>query len=1114
MQADSGPVAPVGAVGSSGNRPFGGNINFNSKLPEWSFFDAHPALTQNGSLKNLKTRFPPFTSSRAAISESSAMNNIRIPDTLQSVRPEALEDYVRQRLGQFVGLYTRRIIQLVPPGTISREGLEQAAFEVVESMPVPEFAQIALESRELQLVFRHDCMALGCLDPQCALCQHNPNRRCLVNFDRKYLVNDVLKAKCGATIRVELIDRQTGVQVDDDMLELRLEMFLLDGNLYDTKFLEGTKDGSEVEDDSDTFMLLLNKKKNGKGILPDLHVTDSSEAILSGRKPPFRLLVRAMLPENRPNLKIRHAISEGFVVATRRTRTAGKLAKLTSRPQVDDLVILVNWSVEDHVSKLEHMGKETVKKLQDIRTVAQQAGVEIDIPENTILKHVLKLSKEKWDEARDHAMRAVVGDGRMRAWYADRQTLEIGLLFATRLGCVDLDRPVALLQHQDVPGPNHATETKVQATLMAQQTPAQRDLVRQLQPQGAHSWWLNGHPGWAIFPMDSDQFLQSGGLLESNGGFESSPESTRHSSEGGIWQQQQQQQLPPRLDPPLQALPASPMAPGGDSIHAGGRTLPHFSIPQQTMGPPPPVQQGQYNQMGQGQGQGPNPGGGGAPNQARGGARGQVKNSPNPFAEVAIVKGPGGMPMSQQPQHQQQGMNLASPTNSQQSLYQAYQQQYNQMQVGGSRSEGGYPTPSTSAGGGGGGGGGYPARSTSGGGGNYAVPSTSAGGGGGGGGGMGNGGGYAQGPAASASGGGGAVSRAPSNSSGGTSAQGGPGGGARELYSPVGGAGGVGGGNNMANNMSNNMGANTQYPARGSGGGGAGGGGGGGYPVPSSSTGGGGGGSGYPVPSASGGVGAGGLPNPYGAVPSSSSRGAGGGGGGGAGGLPSLYNGSPMQARSAGGGGSALEASAAHGRGLQSDNNDDDASGEPNPFMSFMHAAGAAASGTPLMQHLASANMDSSPFGAAASGVLLMQHLTSANIDYIPLDSSLFDSNPPAGGGAGMAIAKGGLPSLTSNFPLSSIDLENAFPSSLLGGDQMETSLNSGMLRDLGQGSIEAGLLQQLLQQNQGQMLGLGANGGGPLGQPRWGSGGPINTVTSGLDTMQSIEEALDSINK
>jgi len=101
-------------------------------------------------------------------------------------------------------------------------------------------------------------------------------------------------------------------------------------------------------------------------------VSDSSEAILSGRKPPFRLLVRALLPNGRAKLRIRHAISEGFVVATRRTRTAGKV-------EIP--------SLEDHVSKLEHMGKETVRKLQDIAMAGMQVGIEIDVGElNTIQK--------------------------------------------------------------------------------------------------------------------------------------------------------------------------------------------------------------------------------------------------------------------------------------------------------------------------------------------------------------------------------------------------------------------------------------------------------------------------------------------------------------------------------------------------------------------------------------------------------------------------------------------------------------------------------------------------------------------------------------------------------
>ena len=55
---------------------------------------------------------------------------------------------------------------------------------------------------------------------------------------------------------------------------------------------------------------------------------------------------------------------------------------------------------------------------------------------------MLKLSKEKFDDARDHAMRAVVADNRMRIWYVDKSNMEVGLLFTCRLGNVDLERPV------------------------------------------------------------------------------------------------------------------------------------------------------------------------------------------------------------------------------------------------------------------------------------------------------------------------------------------------------------------------------------------------------------------------------------------------------------------------------------------------------------------------------------------------------------------------------------------------------------------------------------------------------------------------------------------------
>lgn len=60
---------------------------------------------------------------------------------------------------------------------------------------------------ETFLKWNKTCRSLGCLEPGCALCAQNPNRRCSANFSSKYLAGDVLKAKCGASIRVDIVTR-------------------------------------------------------------------------------------------------------------------------------------------------------------------------------------------------------------------------------------------------------------------------------------------------------------------------------------------------------------------------------------------------------------------------------------------------------------------------------------------------------------------------------------------------------------------------------------------------------------------------------------------------------------------------------------------------------------------------------------------------------------------------------------------------------------------------------------------------------------------------------------------------------------------------------------------
>ena len=60
-----------------------------------------------------------------------------------------------------------------------------------------------------------------------------------------------------------------------------------------------------------------------------------------------------------------------------------------------------------------------------------------------------------------------------------------------------------LLRRKQLEGCNVTME----AVFTPQQDAAEQRQVLQLQSQADEDWWLPGHPGWAIWPADSDQFL-------------------------------------------------------------------------------------------------------------------------------------------------------------------------------------------------------------------------------------------------------------------------------------------------------------------------------------------------------------------------------------------------------------------------------------------------------------------------------------------------------------------------------------------------------------------------------------------------------------------------------
>ena len=104
------------------------------------------------------------------------------------------------------------------------------------------------------------------------------------------------------------------------------------------------------------------------------------------------------------------------------------------------------WALSPNPCLLIHLLKSLcVHSLINVAAVGQFKELvessETDQPLQETLKKVLNFTSNGWHKAREHAMRAVSTDNRMRAWCAD-DSLEDGLLFKCYLGRVDLEAPV------------------------------------------------------------------------------------------------------------------------------------------------------------------------------------------------------------------------------------------------------------------------------------------------------------------------------------------------------------------------------------------------------------------------------------------------------------------------------------------------------------------------------------------------------------------------------------------------------------------------------------------------------------------------------------------------
>ncbi|CAL5224107.1 g6738 [Coccomyxa viridis] len=429
------------------------------------------------------------------------------------------------------------------PGPIIQAAVRRALEEIVlkkrppvvpKVPPKPRQIQAPQPSkpgqRQLELVYVHECRYHGCNSAACVLCKHNPAKRCTGNLAHKYWVGDKLLAKCEGNIMVELIDADTGARMTDEVQGMKIEVSVLDGNKYTTMCREAGEQCLEILEEcrvlknqrNDPLLVATNASNTPDnptlvlrfppGIpsvsLRDTKVTESSESVLAGTKrPPFRLYCNAVVPPG-ANIHVRPAVSEEFVVVTKRTKNLKK----QEIPSLDD-----------PISKLNHIGKETVKKLNELAASAAEASLHLPVPPDLHritkvrqfqqlarmaeadghlqqrIKQLLKLSKEKWDAACEHAKTAVQVDNRMRAWY--QKDMSTGLLYICSLGEVRPDCPVALIENKS----DGETDT-MKVIPCEHQLPQQREQVAEIAEAAFECWWQEQHPGWMIFTLGNNHF--------------------------------------------------------------------------------------------------------------------------------------------------------------------------------------------------------------------------------------------------------------------------------------------------------------------------------------------------------------------------------------------------------------------------------------------------------------------------------------------------------------------------------------------------------------------------------------------------------------------------------
>jgi len=114
------------------------------------------------------------------------------------------------------------------------------------------------------------------------------------------------------------------------------------------------------------------------------------------------------------------------------------------------------------------------------------------------VRHLLKLSPEKWDEVAVHSAAAVVPDFRPRVWWCP--SVRGGLLFACHNGAIVMDQPLAYVGRGNAEADDNVIP-------IHQLDPVTLNVLPKLKQQALQEWFAPGHSGWAVYWRDANDPL-------------------------------------------------------------------------------------------------------------------------------------------------------------------------------------------------------------------------------------------------------------------------------------------------------------------------------------------------------------------------------------------------------------------------------------------------------------------------------------------------------------------------------------------------------------------------------------------------------------------------------